>query len=276
MARHETLDDLRHHLYTQAQLLWEVSLVLSVATVALAIVGLASRDSLWVAVTGVAALLIPVLVAWIREIATTQQLRGDKCRRLILVADGLGRQISPAELAELRAWAVGSDLGAAPFTLPYFSSRQPAGPQRLADIAMESAFFTEHLARKLQFGLWIGFAILLCCALLVLHLADLAASQSSVGFSFAGKSIAVFIAFLISGDFALLAKKYGDLRLAAHDVYQRCAILRDDENATSDEVRNVVDDYGVAHIQCPPIPSWLYERHRDKLNAIYRESHGLN
>lgn len=276
MARYETLDDLRHHLYTQAQMLWEASLVLSVATVALAIVGIASRDALWVALTGVAALLIPVLVSWIREIATTQQLRGDKCRRLILVADGLGLQISPAELAEIRAWAVGSDLGVAPFTPPYFSSKQPAGPQRLADIAMESAFFTEHLARKLQFWLWISFAVLIGCALLVLHLADLAANQSSAGLAFAAKSIAVFIAFLISGDFALLAKKYGDLRSAAHDVYQRCAKLREDERATNDEVRNVVDDYGVAHVQCPPIPSWLYERHRDKLNAIYRESHGLN
>lgn len=45
------------------------------------------------------------------------------------------------------------------------------------------------------------------------------------------------------------------------------------EEPSHDEVREVVEDYGVALLQCPPIPAWLYSWFRDPLNDIYRDSH---
>jgi hypothetical protein len=267
-----TLGDVRNYLFLQAERLWRLSLALSVGTVVLAIAGLGSSDPFWIAVVGLAALLVPILIAWIREAANSYQLKGDKCRRLIFMADGLGKPISAAEVAEIRAWSIGAILTPASFLPPFYSSAYQPGPHRLADIASESSFFTEHLTRKLEAGLWSLFGVLILGAIAALFLAGLT-NSSSMGWATASKSIAVFLAFLISGDLALLAKKYGELRREAHEVYRRCSELLKDPQLRADDVRNVVEAYSIALVQCPPIPNWLYLRYRDKLNTIYRESH---
>jgi len=274
MAEYDTLAKVRNHLYSRAEVLWQASLVLSTATLALTVVGVWAHNPFLLGLTGITAIILPIAIVWIRESASTFQIRGDKCRRLILYADGLGQEIAPSELAEVRAWSVGGNLGPAPFSPPYFSSKRAPDVQRLADIVTESAFFSVHLARKLQVWLWISFGLLLISAIFTLYMADLAAQQSLDGPILVAKSIAVFIGFLISGDFAILAKKYGDLRSEARHTYQRCAQLRDEIHPSQEVMRAVTEDYSVALVQCPPIPSWLYARYRDQLNDIYRESHG--
>ena len=275
MAEHDTLAEVRNHLYLRAEVLWQASLALAIATLVLTVVSVWAHNPFLLGLTGIAAVILPIAIVWIRESASTFLIRGDKCRRLILYADGLGQEIAPSDLAEVRAWSVGGKLGPAPFSPPYFSSKLAPGVQRLADIVTESAFFSVHLARKLQVWLWISFGLLLTCAIFTLYLADLAAGQSSEGLNLVAKSIAVFIGFLISGDFAILAKKYGDLRSETRHIYQRCAQLREDTHPSPEVVRAVIEDYNIALVQCPPIPSWLYARYRDQLNEIYRDSHGV-
>lgn len=275
MAEHNSLAEVRNHLYLRAEMLWQASLVFALATLLLTLFGLWTQNPAWLGVTGIAALILPIAIVWIRESATTFVIRGDKCRRLIFYSDGLGQEITPADVSEVRAWSMGDSLGPAPFSPPYYSSTQPQGIQRLADIAAESAFFSANLARKLQVWLWIAFGLLLIFAVFTLYLADLTAKQNTGGLIFAAKSVAVFISFLISGDFAILAKKYGDLREKANYVFQQCANLREDVRATNEAVRGLIEDYNIALTQCPPIPSWLYARYQDQLNSIYRDSHGL-
>lgn len=240
-------------------------------TLCFTVIGLGSHTIGWVTSVGVAAGLLPVAVTWLRELATGFQVRADKCRRLILYSDGLGIDVSAASVAEVKAWAAGKALAEAPFVRPFYSSIKAPGPQRLADIVTESAFFTEHLAAKIQFWLWAIFGLTLVASIFALNLADLAIGTSQL--LLVAKSIAVFIAFVISGDVALLAKKYGDLRSDARHAFQRCAQLRDMEKLSHDEVREVVEDYGIALLQCPPIPAWVYKWFRDPLNDIYRDCH---
>lgn len=176
MARSEDLSDLRNFLYERAERLWQISLVLALLTLCFTVIGLWSRTTGWIASAGVVAGLLPVAVTWLRELATGSQVRADKCRRLILFSDGLGTDVSTAAVAEAKAWAAGKQLAEAPFVRPYYSSTKTPGPQRLADIVTESAFFTEHLAAKIQFWLWAVFSLTLVAAILALNLADLAAA----------------------------------------------------------------------------------------------------
>lgn len=268
------LSDIRNHLYQRAEQWWIVSLLISVVTLCLVLIALWIDSSPWVSLAGIFAILAPVSIAWAREAASASLLRGDKCRRLILYADGLGHDIPPEDLAEVKVWALGSQLKEAPFVKPYYSSSKSPGPQRLADIIAESSFFTEHLARKIATGLWVTFGIALIVACLVLYSADLGAGVSYRVAVFVMKSMAVLVSFLIAGDFLLIAKKYTDLNHEAHQAFSRCARLREAQNLSIDEVRNVVEDYGVALLQAPPIPGKLYGFYRDALNRIYRESHG--
>ena len=267
------LADLRNHLYGRAEWLWQGSLVLSGTVLVLTLWGFWSNVPSWLSVTGVAAIIAPVVVAWMREAASELIVRGDKCRRLILYADGFGREIASSELAEVRAWGLGVDTDTAPFVRPYYSSREAPGPRRLADILTESAFFTKQLAAKVRGGLTGAFILAIAAAAAALYLADLVSNTGLPGLLIAAKSVATFIAFLISGDFLLLMKKYGDLEQEGGRTYERCARLRIQQDLREHEVISVAEDYGVALLQCPPIPVWLYLRYRDALNNVYRRSH---
>ncbi len=267
------LSDLRNHLYGRAEWLWQGSLLLSAILLALTLSGFWLNAPIWLSVTGLAAAIAPILVAWMREAASVLMVRGDKCRRLILYADGLSREIGSSELAEVRAWALGVRLDSAPFVRPFYSSNEQPGPRRLADILTEAAFFTEQLAAKVRTGLAIAFVLALVAAVSALYLADLLSSTGVPGLLLAAKSVATFIAFLISGDVLLLSKKYGDLQREARHTFERCAHLRLQSNPEEGEVLGVAEDYGILLLQCPPIPVWLYLRYRDALNDVYRESH---
>lgn len=272
-SRSHDLADLRNHLYGRAEWLWQGSLVLSGIVLALTLWGFWSNTPSWLSITGLAAIISPVMVAWMREAASELVVRGDKCRRLILYSDGFGHEIASSELAEARAWGLGVNPNAAPFVRPYYSSREAPGARRLADILTESAFFTKQLAARVRAGLTGAFVLAVAAAVAALYLADLVSNSALPGLLLAAKSVATFIAFLISGDFLLLMKKYGDLEQEAGRAYERCARLRIQSDLCEDEVISVAEDYGVALLQCPPIPVWLYLRYRDALNDVYRRSH---
>ena len=152
-SRSHDLADLRNHLYGRAEWLWQGSLVLSGIVLALTLWGFWSNTPSWLSITGLAAIISPVMVAWMREAASELVVRGDKCRRLILYSDGFGHEIASSELAEARAWGLGVNPNAAPFVRPYYSSREAPGARRLADILTESAFFTKQLAARVRAGL---------------------------------------------------------------------------------------------------------------------------
>lgn len=275
VAELEDLALLRDWFYRRAEVRWQLSLLLAVGTLAVTTVGLWIDAPLLVGCAGLIALLLPIGVAWLREAAADAQLRGDKCRRLVLEAQGLGRSVPTAEISEVRAWSVGQALrpteeqGA-----PYFlvgDALRP-GPQRLSDMVAESSFFTEFLADKLQGWLKLSFAVCLLVAIAALFLLDLASAMDRAAILLVAKSVAVFIAFLISGDFLLLAKKFADLRSAAHRAHQKFDRFRQQADTPVEEVLAAVQDYGVAVVQAPPIPSWLYSLYRDELNRVYSKS----
>ena len=181
-SEHQGLPRLRNHLFLRAEHLWELSILLAGGMLAVTIVGLWVNKPFIVSTVGLVALVFPVTVSWLREAANVAQLRADKCRRLILLADGLGHEIAPAELAEVRAWGLGVTLDQAPFVRPYYSSTLSFGFQRLADMSAEAAFFTEQLAGRMAAALKSAFCIALVAAIVALVLIDFPGSvaQSSI------------------------------------------------------------------------------------------------
>lgn len=274
MPLNNDIVNIRFYLYSQSSKWWNLSMALAVIT-PLSAVYAVWNESHWVLyIVAILSLVTPIGIAWAREIANNHFLHADKCRRVILLQDGLGWPTSKEDLAEIRAWAINVKLKQAPFVDPYFSSSKPAGANRLADIVTESTFFTVNLAGKAALGfliLCLGTAI--AVAVILQMTGSWTLLNTGNGYSLIAKSIAVIISFLISGDFLLLAKKYYDLKGAADRVLQRCASIRDQKKASADVVLPIVEDYGIALLQAPPIPGWLYNLYRDDLNRIYRSSH---
>ena len=176
-------------------------------------------------------------------------------------------------MEEIRGGALGAAIPGAQFIRPYYTSTIEPGPRRLADNIAESAFFTKLLAGKVSTTLWVVTGGAVSGTLAALALSDLFAVDSQTMVS-VFKSIGIFVAFLISGDFALTAKKYSDLANEAQKAFNFATQLRVNASATIEEARTVAEEYGIALLQAPPVPSWLYGCYREDLNKMYRESHG--
>lgn len=277
MAVPKDIDDLRNHFYNRVGILWWATWWIAAGTQGIALI------TIWItATTGLAFLAIvilaaPIVIAWLREKANEAARRADKCRRVILYADGLGRSITKEELAEIRAWGMGAAPTGATFVPPYYSSTKSMGPNRLADIVAESSFFTSQLAERMLKKMWAIFIVSLGVLAAVLSLSDLFTPADSA--SLAGsidklsKAVASIIVFLISGDFLLLIKKYKDLQSLAYYTFHRAAKLRDQDSLPESQILALVEDYNIGVSQAPPIPARLYERYKDELNKVYRESH---
>ncbi len=215
MSVPKDIEDLRGHLYARAECFWWATFWIAVGTQALALLAIWVNRTIILAIAALIALLAPILIVWLRERATIVSLRADRCRRLILYADGLGRSISKEELAEVRAWGMRETLVITSFVPPYYASPKPVGPNRLADIVAESSFFTSQLAQKVLSAIWGAFIISGGILISILFLSDLLTPTNESGVAGAiekiAKSVASSIVFLISGDFLLLIKKYNDL-----------------------------------------------------------------
>lgn len=271
MEQQKDLSDIRNNLYGKAENLWWMSLYIAIGTLFLSLIAVWADFT----IVGFMAIASPIVITWLREMAADTTNKADKCRRIILYADGLGQEIPKHELANIYAWGMGGSIDKAPFVSPYYSSKLNAGPNRLADIVTESSFFTYQLVDRVNFRLKVIFCLSIIMIVGLLYTSDIFVkhlNQESV-LSIFSKSAAILIAFLISGDFFLLIKKYSDIRTIAKESFDKCVRIRDDVNLKEIEILQTVEEYNIAIIQGPPIPFRFYLKYKDELNEIYRTSH---
>lgn len=271
MSHQRDLSDVRNHLYDNAELYWWVSVFIALITLVVVLSAVWVANTKFLVVAGIIAIMSPVVISWIREISSSVCSEADRCRRLILYGDSIGRAISTDELAEIRSLVISCRLREAPFVKPYYASSAPVGPNRLADIVAESAYFTKFLSGKMVLFCWVIVSCSLAAVIIMLMIGDVFSNQSML----AGitKSISIFIGFLISGDFGLTLKKYSDLKNEAAETYRICTRLRNVEGLTDMEIFVPVENYNLALSKAPPVPYKLYMKYRDELNESYRSSH---
>ncbi|HEX3595516.1 MAG TPA: hypothetical protein VHU80_10450 [Polyangiaceae bacterium] len=215
--------------------------------------------------------------------------RGDAIRQLVLLSDSLGTPIPPADQAKVRRWVPQTELAPAPYVAPYYASKLPAGPRRLADNLAETAYFTEHLAEKLATAFAAAAVLTLAMLAVGIYVAAAAAEGAAAPAGAAAaaasapsaatvlpsliKGAVSVIAFFVFGDCSVLAWRFIRLKLSASAAFRAASELRDDVGADLAQVLPLLQDYESARIQAPPIPSWLHRRNMDELNADYRDSH---
>ena len=243
-SEHQGLPHLRNHLFLRAEHLWEFSILLAVGMLAVTIVGLWVNKPFIVSTVGLVALVFPVAVSWMREAANVAQLRADKCRRLILLSDGLGHVIAPAELAEVRALGLGVKLDQAPFVnLLLVNAAFGSSASRYFG---RGCIFTERLQ-----GVWrcfeIGVLRRSSRLLLRWHWAFGIAVQSSMCW---GEVSSDLPRFLDIGDFLLIANKSRSSGRSATGISAMCSSATVG-NVSAGEVRAVVEDHGVSLTHCP-------------------------
>jgi hypothetical protein len=268
--------DIRNYLYSRSAILWWAAFGIALATQLIALFGVWFDQTAILTIAGSAALIAPVLITWLREEANASFLRADRCRRMLLYADGMGRMPAEHDLAEVRSWTIGRHLAKASFLAPYYSSTKSPGTNRLVEHVAESAFFTHQLSERMGKFVSRIFVVSLLILAATLWMSGIFLPTEKVsdhGFQRFAKSAALMIAFLISGDLLLLWKKYRDLADQTLQIFRQGGSLRTLGDLREHQIMPIIEDYDIALNQGPPIPQRLYKKYVDELNRIYRETY---
>ncbi len=194
---------------------------------------------------------------------------GEKIRRLNLLHDGLGAEVSPLEIAKIFESAGKTKFLKGPASDRYFDSVSPKGPRRLIEHLGECAFWTSALAKRVMriffalsaFGFLTGIF-----GLMVLILGE---GQDAHLSSFA-KAVVPGLAFWSAGDVTSTALKYLALTRDAGAVSEKADVLLSDSSKISERAaQNLMNEYNCALAASLPIPDAIHRRNQDLLNELW-------
>ena len=214
---------------------------------------------------------IPMIGRWLQEISNDKASCALKCRLAILYSDAFGKDI-PAQISrDIRAMVNGEKVKEAPFIKPYYDSKLPYGPKRLAEIVSESAFWTYNLAQKMVvlMSVYTG-----CYFLLGLILAYFIVQMNiePTLLLMISKSFIVYISFIFASESTILIKKYNELWHKSEQIYKETERLSRFKKPSTIKVMQIVEEYNLLLINSPPIPSFIYNLNKETLNDAYKNS----
>lgn len=272
MIQLNDLPDIRNYLYDKAERFWWYSLYFYIGIPILSVMIL-NLNIIWLqTLFGFIALLSPFGIVWIREIAAQYTIKADKCRRLILYADGLGNDIPHIEQIKLKALVKNANIKSAVFESPYYTSSFSHGPYRLIDIVKESAFFTSELSKEVSEILKILLVILFVVFIFVFYY-GITITQHAKEIQNIAKSAIIIVSFLYCGDFYWLWRKYSTYCNETDKILHKCTDILKNGDLKISDVFQIIEDYHLLINSNPPIPKALYIKNYEKLNRIYRETY---
>lgn len=195
---------------------------------------------------------------------------GNAIKRRAILIDALGPTSEHADVRMLRDLA-GAAAEAAAGQAPkgYYESKLPVGLGRLRADLMESAFFTHSLARLAARGAFtkLGLTIIFLAAVAVAGLFTAGRETGPI----VANGILAFLTFLIAADH--LGSAIGLLAAAAAiERIERRIDAMDDLDLQAHMA--AFADYEAATALAPAIPTALYEKHRDRLDRLWRDRRG--
>lgn len=261
--------DIRNHLYDSAEKYWWFGLLLGLSVPLISLFSSFSADQNSIAILGVLLFFLPIVGRWCQELSKDEALKGLKCRLAILYSDAFGNGIPSDISREIRSWVKKNKLNKAPFKRPYYDSKLPVGPNRLADIVSESAFWTYNLALDIRGIMFVyaGIYLILVISLMYFFI------QSNLKPDFiisVMKSLIIFASVIFTSEIILLIKQYNELYIDAKQTFTITTRMKDVKKLSTLEIMQIVERYNILLVSSPPIPSILYRFRQDFLNQAYK------
>lgn len=166
----EQLNQLSRLLFDAAARKWYVAVTLVVGAGILAtIFNLSNISGDWALLgAAIVTLLLAISYAlrlWFEALYGTAEMM----RRQSVLTEALDWPVDKTQMAEWRERAgkrIRSRVRSEPRSPDYYGTEKDPGPERLAEMTIESAFYTRHLYGKLKFWVWTAFIIALAAAAL--------------------------------------------------------------------------------------------------------------
>lgn len=192
----------------------------------------------------------------------------ENARRAALVVGGLGQPLSSEALLHIEeSFLVTEDAAKAAMMPGYFASTAPAGPQRLAEMIDESAFFTEKLQAASAKFMGAAFALIVLAFSAVAGVA-LPYASTEVEIVVARVFLAI-LAFLLSSDVIGAARGHHAASRTVRDIrlVLEAASARGYPRA---DILLAMADYNAAVEAAPLTVPIVYRSMGDQLNRLWQ------
>lgn len=261
--------DIRNHLYDRAERHWLTSLLLGLGVQVVFASTTVIQNATFTITTSTILFFIPIATRWIQEKSKNDTLKALRCRLAILYSDAFNESIPTEVLREINSWAGMTKLSKAPFKKPYYDSKLTPGPNRLADIVSESAFWTYNLANDMRWLMSFYTGIYLVSALTLVYFLF----QINLGAGIlviAAKIVIAMVSFVFTSEALMLIIQYNELYLEAKRIYGDTAKLALKKRLKVSEIMQIVEGYNILLISSPTLPSRLYKFKQNSLNKAYK------
>ena len=267
------LSTVRRYLFEASQRWWIGALGLKFAAYIVGVGGVVLAPPSWAIALATAALAF---------VAEGCSLRSDFIRsaaeslhRKLELQDGLEWKISDFDKRDLVArfpHLFRDKLKLHSADTSYFASQHPPHPQRVAANVEESAFWSKHNAgatAALCAGLTIVLVLISVAGLMT---ALLAYGNSAVARENGAKIVTATLLLLFSLTLVPLCLKYDNFRRKSEEA-EKAAIQMKNDNPDIAQAIKLLFEYQHARAASPMLPSFIYWRKRDNLNAAWAECH---
>ena len=193
----------------------------------------------------------------------------ERARRAVVFSNALGIKLSGKSYTDLKMlFHVDEKDGKKYEDDNYFKSNQDYGNKKLAEIVEESAFWSKHLFKASAKRTWIYFAgtlIISILGLLLLPLFNIGNLDILISQVFC-----LILIWLVTGNLFTTAVIFTRTAHSIDDIEARLDNIASDKEPDQD-VLVIVSDYNALVESTPAIPTDLYDKNRDRLNALWQE-----
>lgn len=218
------------------------------------------------------ALLAAFLDKWFSYQSKQQKDNAERARRLLLIVNGLGYQVSKKELADLFAnFSVSETSGERWESKGYFQSTEKIGYTRLSQLLQESTFFSKYLYAESAKLSWVLFSVVFLISLTTLFTLPILPSLSwSITIA---KIIGIVLMFLVSIDLFGRALEYTDATNSTRHTDDRLENLRSSGSGGINEhdILLIFGDYNTTVGGAPLIPTFIYNWNKKRLAKLWKK-----
>jgi hypothetical protein len=217
--------------------------------------------------TTIIALISIVCEKWFTHQSKKQKDIAERARRMILLVDGLGYEVSQKEITDLlRGFSSSEASGKKWEDIDYYYSPQNHSSNRLRQILQESAFYSEHLYKESANISWVLFGIIFIFSLVTLFILPLLARTSWT--IVVANTICIILMFIITIDLSGRAVEFNDTANLLQQIDDRLEYTQKEIN--EHDLMLILSDYNTAVACTPLIPTIIYKSNKQRLDKLWK------
>lgn len=270
----EELSQLSRLLFDSAADKWYLALSLQMgAGIAAAILGVMSLPGNWSLAGAMAVTAIMSLAYGLRLRFSQQYSMAEAMRRQSVLTEALGMAFSKTQMSVWRQRAgerIRKRVKVEPLAPDYYATKKNVGAAKLAEMTIESAFYTRYLYCKLRTWAWIIFVAATLTAAFIVSVALMGVVPTTFG-PIIAKVLYSLVPVALAVDLLGWGIKLGWITAGIQNVEAGLEQLAGSRKVDLSEVMRYVSEYNCQVVGGLPIHNWLFKRWHGEISDHWQQ-----